>query len=1641
MCSSMRPGVKNTIISGLVFLCLLPGFIFSQTPVIEVVTPNVCIPQPVRLRVKNCTGCSNFEWKIGSGNFQSGTSEFSTVMTTPGVFDVEVRVTTSGGVLVPLQRMKAFRVHSNPTVDIGFSKVSLCGNATDTIIITDNSKNVVYRDWLVESRFIGNGPKQFWHVFSQGGKGYKRVYVTVRDSWGCQSQKVYDSTIGIWEDVVFSASPSKTTGCAPLSVRFTPVIDSANQSVNYLKWWVPGSTADSLFGRRPLVTYTKSGTYSFKVMLVTKAGCKYFYEVKDAMRYGDTSSMGINYNPSTLCANKEFTATVTNVRAGSNVNWNIVGAGYNGQTNGISIKGRFNDTGSADIYVTSENGGCVSYLDRKKAALIRGPKASFTTPVPFYCATPDTVQFTNTSVQGPGTTWRWTLWDSSNNIINVSTNQHYLYITNSLNKYSARLIASSTNGCSDTSFKKNVVVGGAIDTEFFYSPVPTCPFQKVTFSSRLGPGTPRTKNQFQWTFYNLSGGVISNSTLNNPVMEYPLPGDYTVRMIVSNNRGCLDTQTKRLFVKVEVPDVKLSLPDTVVCTNQRFLLKATQLKKVTGFQSFWKAYHRDSTNIVYQSLGDSSYLQIGFPGTYRIEYTIQKPNGECKYTVIHNRRVKVSGAIIKTTISPVYGCAPLPVTLQATLLNDLNYHGGSRPFSYLWKRTNPGGFPISDPTKPTVSSSLARGDYECWLVYSTASGCMDSTRKTFIESGIKSRINIPYEGRCRGRTVSFGNVSSWWADSVRWVCDSPSVIIKPSRTAWSPNGTFTQMGDFPIKLIVKYKNCADTSSTVINIFRLKASLFSPDSVVYCAPKLVKIFNTTPGAINSWWTFSNGATQFSKNNDLITQNFNQNLGSGYDVKLVVQNFLGCFDTLEKKGFFKVIGPIPRLTLAGNKGCEPLTVSFNNNSQDYVKAFIDYGDGTVTDSLKNGQFHKYKVTDKTLTTQRFDPMIIVADQFNCFAFSKPTESVEVWKSAEPNFSYSSARFLRKTEGCAGELLVSFTDRSRFVSKNYWDFDGDGKIDIRNQPAPNYLFGNPGVFKTKLIAENINGCKDSITIDSFVVWAKPAPSFIPSRDSFCAKDAVQFTYTGNSVAPIVSYRWDFGDLSTFKDTSTQKNAGWRYRNPFNYAVSLNVRDLKGCTAVVSRGIYVLDTAGPKPTPIAFITVKDPNSVQLNWVKSGLGNFMRYHIYLDSTRYIYRQSVSGRNDTSLLFQYPPQRLNNQRYCYSIRQEDTCAQQGKLAVSHCTILLRDTSTQKYHIDLKWLSYDGWGTELSHYELFRKDLGGNFKSIAVIDKDQLVYTDSWKCDQTYCYFVEAVHKNKIYRSRSNETCGKPLYGKPDGTALVTLVTVANDSFPTVYWKSDYAYNPGSSFILEKSGSGLPGTFQAVKQVKGLSAADQSADAHLASYYYRVAYRDHCGFTDAAGTASNSIFLRGIPGTRRVKIEWNQYGYWYSGVKEYKLQLKQRNGKYKDWLTKPSMVTQKDSIDLESFGLDSICFRVVAYKDSISRDSSISNSVCFVPASYVWVPSGFTPNQSGLNDVFRPTLGYVLGNHRNPALRYEFRIFNRWGQMIFSTNNPADGWDGSFMQRECPVGLYIYEVKAIGFDGIPHQKKGTVYLLR
>jgi gliding motility-associated-like protein len=91
-------------------------------------------------------------------------------------------------------------------------------------------------------------------------------------------------------------------------------------------------------------------------------------------------------------------------------------------------------------------------------------------------------------------------------------------------------------------------------------------------------------------------------------------------------------------------------------------------------------------------------------------------------------------------------------------------------------------------------------------------------------------------------------------------------------------------------------------------------------------------------------------------------------------------------------------------------------------------------------------------------------------------------------------------------------------------------------------------------------------------------------------------------------------------------------------------------------------------------------------------------------------------------------------------------------------------------------------------------------------------------------------------------------------------------------------------------------------------------------------------------------------------------------------------------------------------------------------------------SAVYVPTGFTPNGDGRNDFLR---GLYIGITKV----YYFKIYNRWGQLIFSTNSLIEGWDGTIKGMKQPTGSYVWMLRAEDLAGKVYEMKGTSTLIR
>jgi gliding motility-associated-like protein len=98
------------------------------------------------------------------------------------------------------------------------------------------------------------------------------------------------------------------------------------------------------------------------------------------------------------------------------------------------------------------------------------------------------------------------------------------------------------------------------------------------------------------------------------------------------------------------------------------------------------------------------------------------------------------------------------------------------------------------------------------------------------------------------------------------------------------------------------------------------------------------------------------------------------------------------------------------------------------------------------------------------------------------------------------------------------------------------------------------------------------------------------------------------------------------------------------------------------------------------------------------------------------------------------------------------------------------------------------------------------------------------------------------------------------------------------------------------------------------------------------------------------------------------------------------------------------------------------------------SVLVKVGNLIFIPNSFTPDEDNLNDVFTPK-GTGISE-------FSMLIYNRWGELIFETNDIDIGWDGTDYKRQVvPNGVYLYKIDYRFFTGERETKTGSVTLIR
>jgi gliding motility-associated-like protein len=265
-----------------------------------------------------------------------------------------------------------------------------------------------------------------------------------------------------------------------------------------------------------------------------------------------------------------------------------------------------------------------------------------------------------------------------------------------------------------------------------------------------------------------------------------------------------------------------------------------------------------------------------------------------------------------------------------------------------------------------------------------------------------------------------------------------------------------------------------------------------------------------------------------------------------------------------------------------------------------------------------------------------------------------------------------------------------------------------------------------------------------------------------------------------------------------------------------------------------------------------------------------------------------------------------------------------------------------------------------------------------------------------------------------------------------ISSVVDGGSVTLTWQPDAIFEAESYLVFRQTGGRTPNLLES-----GITAT-QYIDENYSSdnnYCYQVRYEDNCGNTSIAGVSACPIVLTYTTNSDDdIILSWTIYEGWASGVQRYEL--------YKYDLQHNLLGAPRDMNLLLTFKDDDLTdqgyyYVVRAIPIDADNEQSVSNEVAAIRSLRFAYPKAFTPDNEGPpeNETFKV---FVVEEFID---RFEMKIFNRWGEMIFSTSDLLKGWDGKFNGEPQPEGTYTFIATLKDKTGRTYKRDGAVMLLR
>jgi PKD repeat protein len=470
--------------------------------------------------------------------------------------------------------------------------------------------------------------------------------------------------------------------------------------------------------------------------------------------------------------------------------------------------------------------------------------------------------------------------------------------------------------------------------------------------------------------------------------------------------------------------------------------------------------------------------------------------------------------------------------------------------------------------------------FHCILTITDTNGCSNSIMHAIFVPPVQIAFYSSTGPTCLGTPMCFQDLST--------VPNPPATYIKtwvwdfgdgtPNDTIHFPDNpnvchTYAAIGNYTVTLTIWDNWGTYTSySHDQQVIPVPIAGFTYSTNCEGQPVQFTDVSSINGSVNiiSWnWDFGDPTSGIYNTSNLQNPSHTFTTGSTiYNVRLIIQNFNGCIDTLIKPVY---ILPKPPVEFTHDSACNEQVVHFVADAgithiDSIVTWLWDFGDGSGPSYNPVTAMHTYPAPGSYIAT------LTVTDHHGCF--NSVSHGVRVNPLPVPVFSWS-------TPTCSGSP-VHFTDNSTvpsgytgYIAKWLWEF-GDGTsqlVVLPGSPDVTHTFVGPGMTHTvRLTVWTSDSCSQFV---EHVVVSIPGPiADFNFSTIHCTDQPVQFTdlTNTNGGGGISQWSWNFGDpTSGINNTSTLQNPVHTFANAGSYTVSFIVTNLTGCTDTINKTVTI--------------------------------------------------------------------------------------------------------------------------------------------------------------------------------------------------------------------------------------------------------------------------------------------------------------------------------------------------------------------------------------------------------------------------------------------------------------------------------------